>query len=205
MSHWLKYGATLLHRRVLFSWAFLVGSSSCGIRRYSQLCNLQIPKRKIPAPCGISLPCSVVELKGQQISTSTVFMVSGMETLSRLKEFIWCHCDFRTTPPTAPPRVVFIHTKQEEGALWTGETVTSSSFSCSAAACSQLIGIEESENMLYSDSQSQRFSPNSLELNNARKTIKVNDDRRLRGSSVILWCKMSPFTRKSRKMGYWSN
>lgn len=56
--------------------------------------------------------------------------------------------------------------------------------------------------MLYSDSQSQRFSPNSLELNNARKTIKVNDDRRLRGSSVILWCKMSPFTRKSRKMGY---
>lgn len=107
MSHWLKYGATLLHRRVLFSWAFLVGSSSCGIRRYSQLCNLQIPKRKIPAPCGISLPCSVVELKGQQISTSTVFMVSGMETLSRLKEFIWCHCDFRTTPPPPPPPCSF--------------------------------------------------------------------------------------------------
>lgn len=42
-----------------------------------------LPKGKIPAPCGISPPCSAVELQGKQISTSTVFMLSSMETPSQ--------------------------------------------------------------------------------------------------------------------------
>lgn len=137
-SRWV-YGATLLDQWVLFPSAFLVWSSSCGIRRYSQLRKLWLLKRKIPAPCGISPPHSVVELKGQPILTSTVFMLSGMETPSQLKEFTWYYCDF---PPPHPPLLAFIHTKEEEGALQTRETVTSSSFSCSAAACSQFVGME---------------------------------------------------------------
>lgn len=60
-----------------------------------------------------------------------------------------------------------------------------------------------SENMLYCDSQSKRFSANSLEANNARKTTNVNGNRRLWGNRIILWFRM--FTRKSRKMGYWFN
>lgn len=47
------------------------------------------------------------------------------------------------------------------------------------------------------------FSPNSLEENNDRKTINVNGNRKLQGSRIILWCKMSPFT-STYKTGYWS-
>ena len=56
----------------------------------------------------------MVELKGQQISSSTVFMLSGMETTSKSKAFMWCHCDFS-------PLLLFINTKGEEGALQTWE------------------------------------------------------------------------------------
>lgn len=97
--------------------------------------NFDPPQKNIPAPCGISLPCSVVELKGQQIS---VFMLSGMETPSQLKEFIWCYCDFACHPSLS----AFVHTKGEEGALQTWERVPRSSFSCSAVACGQLVGTE---------------------------------------------------------------
>lgn len=55
----------------------------------------------------------MVELKGQQISSSTVFMLNGMETTSKSKEFTWCHCDFFP--------IVFINTKGEEEALQTRE------------------------------------------------------------------------------------
>lgn len=43
------------------------------------------PRQKtILAPCGISQLCSVAKLKGQQISASTVFMLSGTETMCQL-------------------------------------------------------------------------------------------------------------------------
>lgn len=45
--------------------------------------NFWLPKGKIPSPCVISPPCSMLEHKGKQISTSTVFMLSSMETPSQ--------------------------------------------------------------------------------------------------------------------------
>lgn len=118
MSCWLMtYTASL-------SW-----SSSCGIRGAHSFINFDSPAKTIPAPCGISQPCSVAELKGHQISISTVFILSGTETPCQLREFTWCRSDF-----FPHPLLIYIYTKGKEGALQTQETVTSSSFSCSAAA-----------------------------------------------------------------------
>lgn len=91
-------------------------------------------QKTIFEPCGISQLCSVAELKGQQISTSTVFMLSGTETLlCQLSEFVWCHRD--SFPPLTANLYINIHKRRRrEGTLQVQETVMSSSFSCSAAA-----------------------------------------------------------------------
>lgn len=99
MSCWIKYGAALLGQWVLLYSTSLSWSSSCGIRGAHSFINLDSPAKTIPAPCGISQPCCVAELKGQQISTSTMFMLSGTESLCQLREFICC--DFFPPPPIA--------------------------------------------------------------------------------------------------------
>lgn len=185
MSHWLNYQDTLCGWWVLFSSVPLVWSSSCGIGSDLELHKLWNPKRKVPAPCGLSTPRSVVELKGQQISSSTVFMLNGMETTSKSKEFTWCHCDFF-------PIVTFYKYKGGRRSSANTGDVTRSSFSCSGAACSQLVRMKWSGNMLHYDSQLERFSPNNLQMNNTRKTITGKWQQKILTGPYVIFSSKQP-------------
>lgn len=193
MSCWFKYGATLLGQWVLFFSASLTFSSSCGIRGAHSSINFDSPPKTIPAPCGISQPYSVAELKGQQISTSTVFMLSGTETPCQLREFIWCHRDF-FSPPIAN---LYIYRGEGGSSANMGdcyEFFLQLFCCCLKSTCRD--GVKWKHVILYL-SVTQRCSPNSLEVNNARRSINVNDNRRL-GAELFCGAKL-PSSKKIQK------
>lgn len=166
----------------------------------SQLHKLWLPLPKtIPARCGISQPCSLAELKGQQISASTVFMLSGTETQCQLKEFIWCHRDF-FSPPTA---TLYVYKGEGGSSANTGDSYKfflQLFCCCLQSTCRD--GVKWNHVTLWL-TVTQRFSPNSLEVNNARKSINVNGTEDWEQNYFVV--QNDPVQRKSRNMGYWSN